>query len=452
MSKHHRVVWSEGMLLTPQHMQQWDRFVHHLVAERARASQAFEWGFTRLEVDRESLRNGRMALLAVRGVLPDGTPFVAPEEDPLPPPRAIEGHFDPKQGALMVQLGLPAGRLGRPQLEPAGSVPAPGSPRPRFASASEVVPDANTGADERPVATARPNLALLFPDDALGDHDLLPLAEIARAPDGGYVLRESFVPPCLGIGASEVLLRLVRDWLQRLITKSDLLSDRLPRRGEVVEFGSADSASFWQLQTVNAAIPALAHFAAQPRSHPEQVYLTLATLAGGLCSFSARLRPKDLPAYDHAAPGPTFAQLDAILKELIEPKVPEKAVRIELTQEGALHVGRIEDPRVLAPRTQLFLGIRADIEEQRLVAEFPAKLKIAAYDRIDYLIANALRGVPVSFARVPPSAPQFRSTFLYFQLDTSNPEWEWVRGAKNLALYAQPDYPGQSLELLGLLE
>ncbi len=452
MSKQQRVVWSEGMLLTPQHMQQWDRFVHHLVSERARSGQAFEWGFTRLELDRESLRNGRVALLAVRGVLPDGTPFHAPDEDPLPPPRAIEGHFDPKQGALMVHLGLPAGRPGRAQLEAAGAAPAAGAPRPRYAAASEVVPDANTGEDERTVATARLNLALLFPDDALGDHDLLPLAEIARAPDGGYVQRESFVPPCLAIGASEPLLRLVRDWLQRLITKSDLLSERLPRRGDVVEFGSADSASFWQLQTVNGAIPILAHLAAQPRSHPEQVYQALAALAGGLCSFHARLRPKDLPAYDHEALGPTFAKLDGFLKELIEPKVPEKAVRIELKAEGALHVGRIEDPRVLAPRTQIFLGVRADIEEQRLVAEFPAKLKIAAVDRIDYLIANALRGVPVSFARVPPSAPQFRSTYLYFQLDTSNPEWEWVRGAKNLALYAQPDYPGQSLELLGLLE
>jgi len=451
MSKHHRVVWSEGMLLTPQHMQQWDRFVHHLVSERARAIQSHGWGFTRLEWDRDALRNGRLALIAVHGILPDGTPFVAPEEDPLPPPRAIEDHVDPRQEALPVYLGLPACRPDRPQLETVGAAPLAGAPRPRFAPASDVLPDANTGTDERPVATARPNLVLLFPEEALGEHDLLPLAEIARAPQG-YGLRESYIPPCLAIGASEPLLALIRSWFQRLITKSDLLSDRLPRRGEVIEFGSADSASFWQLQAVNGAIPVLAHLAAQPRTHPEQAYLALASLAGGLCSFSARLKAKDLPPYDHDALGPTFAKLDQFLRELIEPRVPDKAIRIELKPEGALHVGRIDDARALAPRTQLFLGVRADVDEQKLVAEFPAKLKIAAVDRIDYLIANALRGVPVSFVRVPPSAPQFRSTYLYFQLDTSNPEWEWVRGAKNVALYAQPDYPGQSLELLGLLE
>ncbi len=439
------------MLLTPQHMQQWDRFVHHLVGERTRAAQGFDWGFSRLEFDRESLRNGRLALRAARGILPDGTPFIAPEEDPLPPARQLEDVFDPKQGTLLVHLGLPAAKPGRPQLDAGDGRPQPGGPRARFSPCSEDLADANTGGDERAVTTARPNLALLFPGEALADHDALPLAEIARLPDRGFVLRD-FVPPCLSLAASETLLRLVRDWVQRLITKSDLLSDRLPRRGEVVEFGSADSASFWQLQTVNGAVPGLAHLAAHPGSHPVDAYLALATLAGGLCSFSARLRVKDLPPYDHAAPGPVFARLDALLKELMEPKVPDKAVRIELKQQGALHVGRIEDARVLEPRTQIFLGIRADIEEQRLVAEFPAKLKIGSQDRVDHLIANALRGVPVTFTRVPPSAPQFRATSLYFQLDTSNAEWEWVKGAKDIAIYAQPEYPGQSLELLGLLE
>ena len=50
------IQWYEGMLLTPQHFQQWDRALHHMVAQRFRAAQAFEWGLTRLEIDREALR------------------------------------------------------------------------------------------------------------------------------------------------------------------------------------------------------------------------------------------------------------------------------------------------------------------------------------------------------------------------------------------------------------
>jgi type VI secretion system protein ImpJ len=116
MSQNRRVVWSEGMLLAPQHFQQWDRYVHHLVRERFRGVRAFDWGFLQLEVDQEALRNGRIALAAAKGVMPDGTPFAMPDDDALPPARSFDGHFGPKMDALQVSLGLPAARLGRPQL------------------------------------------------------------------------------------------------------------------------------------------------------------------------------------------------------------------------------------------------------------------------------------------------------------------------------------------------
>src|SRR5215470_1957273 len=97
MSRHQAVVWSEGLLLTPQHFQQADLAFHHLLAERFRAAQDFEFGFTHLEVDREALRNGRFGLLSARGILPDGTPFSAPEDDPLPQAREIASHFEARQ-------------------------------------------------------------------------------------------------------------------------------------------------------------------------------------------------------------------------------------------------------------------------------------------------------------------------------------------------------------------
>ena len=93
MSRNSPVVWSEGMLLAPQHLQQFDRYVQRLIAERFRAAHGFDTGFTALDLDAQALRNGRLELRAARGVFPDGTPFATPEEDPLPPARSIEGHF-----------------------------------------------------------------------------------------------------------------------------------------------------------------------------------------------------------------------------------------------------------------------------------------------------------------------------------------------------------------------
>ncbi len=450
MSRHLPVVWSEGMMLSPQHLQQWDRYLHHMVAERFRSSQLFEWGLTLLEIDREALRNGRLALVEARGVFPDGTPFAIPTDDAAPAPRAIDGHFGARQESLQVYLGLPAGRPGRPQL---GTLSEPGAPMPRYAPEMIELADSNTGSDERAIQAARRNLVLLFPDEALADHDVIPIAEVVRTSDGAYALRDAFVPPCLSIGASEALVRRIRILHEKLITESNTLGDMRGQRGGASDFGSLDPMNFLMLHAVNSAIPTLAHFIAHRRAHPEQVYLALATLCGTLCTISTEVHPKDLPTYDHLALAGTFAGIDGALAGLLEKQAQSKAVRIDLEKkDGSLYVGRIQDVRLLESGASLFLGVRAEVEEQRVVTEIPAKLKIASLDKIDFLIANALRGVPVTFIRVPPAALPVKGSFLYFQLDSNSDAWQTIKGAKNIAIFAPPEFPGITLELLGLRE
>lgn len=450
MNRRQPVVWSEGLLLSPQHLQQWDRYLQHLLADRFRQAHAFDWGLSALDLDRESLKNGRVALRSARGVLPDGTPFTAPEDDPLPPARSLEGHFDARQESMLVALGLPSARPGRPLL---GTTGVDGRPTPRFSEETLELPDDNTGGDERSIGVARRNLVLLFPDDALGDHDHLPVAEIIRASDGTFVARDAFIPPCLSLAASEALTALVRGTLERLIAKSGEIGGMRRQRGGVVDFSSADTTSFLQLYTVNASIPALAHRLAQRRGHPEELYLEMARLAGALCTFSDQFTAKDLPVYDHRDLGATFAGLQAVITGLLEIKTQSKATRIELEKkDGSTWVGRIQDERLFGAGASLYLGIKADVEEQRVVTEMPIKLKIASLDRIDFLIAMALRGIPAGFVRVPPPTLPVKSQFLYFQLDSNHELWDGVKGAKNIAFFVPPEYPGLTLELLGLRE
>lgn len=450
MNRRQPVVWSEGLLLSPQHLQQWDRYVQNLLGDRFRQAHAFDWGLSSVDLDRESLKNGRVALRGARGVLPDGTPFTAPEDDPLPPARALEGHFEARQDSILVSLGLPSARPGRAQLGPTGQ---DGRPTPRYSEESLELPDDNTGGDERSISVARRNLVLLFPDDALGDHDHLPIAEVVRASDGTFATRDEFIPPCLSLAASETLVGLVRATLERLIAKSAEIGGMRRQRGGVVDFSSADTTSFLQLYTVNAVIPGLAHRLAQRRGHPEEVYLELARLAGALCTFSDQFSPKDLPVYDHRALGATFAGIQNVIAGLLEIKTQSKATRIELEKkDGSTWVGRIQDERLFGAGSQLFLGVKADVEEQRLVTEMPVKLKIASLDRIDFLIAMALRGIPAGFVRVPPPTLPVKSQYLYFQLDSNHELWDGVKGAKNVAFFVPPEYPGLTLELLGLRE
>ena len=80
-----RIVWDEGMLLTPQHFQQWDRHVQAELRRRSAMLTPQHWGMSRLAFDLEALRGGEVDLQAAAGVLPSGFLFEAPRPDPLPP-------------------------------------------------------------------------------------------------------------------------------------------------------------------------------------------------------------------------------------------------------------------------------------------------------------------------------------------------------------------------------
>lgn len=448
MSERRPVVWSEGLLLTPQHFQQADRAMRHLVAQRFRMAHSFDWGLAHLSIDAEAIRNGRAVLTGASGVLPDGTPFAVPEDDPLPAQRTIEGHFDAKLDSITLYLGVPSPSASRPQL---GDTLTPGAAGPRYAADTTELPDDTTAQTARPVEVQRRHFQLLFPDDAVGEHDCLPIAEVVRTAEGAYALRDTYVPPALSIGASEALMRQLRVLHEMLIAKSSALGDQRRQRGGIADFSSQDTANAMLLYTVDARIPALSHALLHRSAHPEQVYLEFMELAGQLCAFSDKLHPRDLPAYDHRSLSITFGRLEQVLRDLLEIQPVDKATRIPLENKGGgMWVGRITDERLLAAGAGLYLGVRADLEEQRLAGELPSKAKLASLDKIDFLIANALRGVPLLYQRVPPQSLPVKGSYLYFQLDPNGDAWDTVKAAKNVAIYVPPDVPNVSLEMLGL--
>src|SRR5580704_10451615 len=141
-----RVVWSEGMYLGPHHFQAQSRYFEDSI-QFATASLWFaSFGLVGVELDAEALRNGTVALVHARGILPDGLPFNMPESDALPEPRAIAELFPPTRDGIAVMLAIPPRK-------PNGyncSLSEDGAAA-RYQAESRVLSDANSGADERPV-------------------------------------------------------------------------------------------------------------------------------------------------------------------------------------------------------------------------------------------------------------------------------------------------------------
>src|SRR5438132_9335296 len=113
MSRHSKVVWSQGMFMLPHHFQQEARHVEYLLDMRARTTGPHAWGFFELALDEGQLAVGRLGLSRACGLLPDGTPFSIPQHDAQP--AALEVPSDLK--GEIVYLAVALAREGVTQVD-----------------------------------------------------------------------------------------------------------------------------------------------------------------------------------------------------------------------------------------------------------------------------------------------------------------------------------------------
>src|SRR5262245_44165043 len=216
MSRSRRILWSEGMFLTPHHFQQWDNYQDQSLDFRQKALTSFSWGLTELEIRREGIANGQITLARCSGLLPGGTPFSIPDSDDAPPTRSVEGHFEASARSLDVYLGVGLKRQGTSNVTMSG---VEGARPARFRGDMMKVSDEVNGENEREVAVTQNNLKILFGSEALTDYETIKIAEIRRTGQGVLELHESYIPPCLRLSASGFLQSMTFRLLEILHAK-----------------------------------------------------------------------------------------------------------------------------------------------------------------------------------------------------------------------------------------
>ena len=448
MSRYRKVVWNEGMLLSPHHFQQWDNYYEELLNSRLASLTPHNWGILNIQINRESIANGYFELLNCRAVMPDGLLLNIPQTDPTPNPRPVEGHFDSSSEKLDVHLAVPSKRIGAVNFH---AHSGDGGQMVRYLQDAGAVADESTGDNERQVAFARSNLKLLFGDELREGYSSIKIAELERTATGQLALSENWIAPALGVSASQWLVNMLRQIVEILITKSSTLSEqRRQRASSLADFTTSEVAIFWLLHTVNSAIPELAHIFRTGLVHPERLYLRMAELAGELMTFVTDRHPKDIVRYEHSDLYFTFSQLAAEIRELLEIVIPTRCVPIPLEMvRKSLYVGRVQDDQLLKDAT-FFLGVRGQIAESRLIELVPRVIKIAARDVIDAVVGSALPGVVLTHASPPPAPIPTRVGFHYFGLDSIGPYWETIRGSKTIAVYVPDEFPDVKLEMYAI--
>ena len=445
MSKYRKIVWNEGMLLTPHHFQQWDNYYEDLLNSRINSAIPYDYGVLELQINNEAIANGNFQITNCRAVLTDGLMVNVPDAEAVPDMRPVAEHFPAEAEKLGVHLAIPAKKIGEANYQAGG---AARNSNLRYLQEGSLVKDETTGTNEQPLAYAKSNFRIIFDHELRDGFTSIKIAELVRTPTGQLKISEDYIPPTLRSSSSIWMVNMLRQLVEILITKSGSLGEqRRQSNASLADFTTSEVAVFWLLHTINSSIPAMAHFFRMPLLHPERLYLEMTSLIGKLMTFALEMHPKDIVKYDHDDLYFTFYNLSAQLKELLETVIPSRCVPIPLEKtRDTLYVGRIDDERLLK-EASFYLAVRAQMPESKLIEGVPRVVKIASRDVIDSVIGSALPGVVLTHASPPPAPIPARVGFKYFQLDGIGPYWNGIKGSKVVAVYVPNEIPDEKLEM-----
>ncbi|HET7794427.1 MAG TPA: type VI secretion system baseplate subunit TssK [Rhizobacter sp.] len=442
-----KVLWGEGLFLRPQHFQQQDAYHEWRLAQAVRGLHPYAWGVHSIKVDTDALQAGRLRLLELQMVLPDGEFYNAPAEDELPAPLALDTAFAQGNELVLHAAAAPLRSNGSnfsPSREQADTAT-------RYYQVQRDIEDQFTDATAAQLSVLGKSVKLLPEHEPRSHLVTLPVLRVRRNATGGFELDPRYVPPSLSIQASPVVFLHLRRLLDVLQAKVDALYGfhREPAKN-VIEFRSGDVASFWLLHTASAAYASLSHLMRHPGLHPERLFQRLLELAGALMTFSKGFTLTDLPAYDHANPGPSLFRLDHIIRELLETVISTRYFAIALSEvRPSFHQGRL-DAQQVSGTTKLYLGVSAAMPPAELVEAVPLRFKVGAPEDVEKLVLSAMAGVPLIHAPQVPAAIPVRPGSYYFAVEPRGALYERMMQAQAVSLYVPSGIADLQLELIAI--
>lgn len=454
-----RVVWEEGMHLTPQHFQAQRRYQEDQTARTFDVLFPFAYGLSAIVMDAEALRNGALAIIHARGVLPDGTVIHTPDADAIPTPLALAERFSPTSDMHVVSLALPKWRGTEANVFDPGSPGGHslGAMETRYRAVDALIVDEATGADPQSVRFAARNLYFALDHEVGDDVIALPIARVRRDGRGQFQLDFDYVPPTLQLDASDRLMDLTRRIVTMLEVKGSALAATLSQAPSGAVGGAAayvgnELATRWLLHAVRSADAPLRHLLLTRRAHPERLYLELSRLAGALCTFSAGTQLRTLPLYDHDDLTTCFTVLEQHIRAQLDVVISARAIVIPLQHTAdVMHSAFVTDPRCYEPGARWFLAIRAELGRADLIDRVQRLTKVCARMYVLELVNRAWNGLPTEHVPSPPTGIAPKPDLTYFELTMSGGCATSLAKSREIGVYVPQALPGAYVELAVLI-
>jgi type VI secretion system protein ImpJ len=349
------IEWHEGMLLTPQHFQQFAARSELLTQLMFSQGGGYRWGVIDLKIDQTALSGGILRLLRIEAIMPDGLLALGGSE------RGVNLEFDlqkVEENPARICLAVPreAALYNRSDY----------SRYEAFVDKDEVTPDDVSSASPATIPRIRPRLRLDSGRSSLGGMTMLPLVEFDAQ---GTVLRQTdYVPPILTVQSGSPLADLlarVRKAVREMATE---LAAKLSPSAR-----KSDLAGVHQLQWLVSGLPLFEALLQSDQAHPYSLYLALCSIAGSVAFLSNARVPPIFKPYDHEDLLASFQEVIgfiqlALSEGLLESWVAKEFSLVEKTAEKrtASDPRRAEPAYEIGPTLEEAFGAEADFSAQYL--------------------------------------------------------------------------------------
>ncbi|MEJ1157594.1 type VI secretion system baseplate subunit TssK [Prosthecomicrobium sp. N25] len=442
MSWYSKVVWSEGLFLKPQHLQQNDRYLERLLELRVQRTTPYPWGFTAVEIDRDLANQSRFGLRRAAGVMPDGTPFDLPADGPLPPSVAV-----PEAASKQILwLTLPESAVSSREVDARERETSA-----RFYPVPETIIDSTSEIrTEDEIEVGHLRFTYEVRKTPKPGYVNMGIARILEVRDRTVVFDDKYVPPILVTAVSPV----VDGWIDRVIGWIDTKLEELARyAADPSAGGGLQSVDYLVLQLLNRVEPVYRHLRRSAYVHPERLFEELLKLAGELATFaSVERRARLYPAYDHDDIENVFAPVMRDIQDFLSARLGRRAIRLEIIERAANAFISVIRDRSLFRNATFVLEVGAQRPLIEIQSQFPALFKVGPNTKMNEIVHTHLPGVPLVHLPTPP--PQIRAItdHVYFYFDKSSPLWPEFSTATSIGMHFSGDWPGLTMDLWAIME
>jgi type VI secretion system protein ImpJ len=447
------VYWGQGAFLTPQHLQQQDAFHSSTVKYMWRRQRSHGWGVRKLVLREGGLAAGTVEVLECElithdGLVVRGGPQITAANATILPrtlPPAVHAATQPVSLYFAIQRTtmIPNGDARDLVFDGVGTLP------PRYALRSEARPDLyDEQARDADLVFVETVVSIVCSLDAnfaatSQSGELLKFAEVSPVPPAGVRLSATYIAPSLDIGASPVLVKLLKNLRDLLVNKATEFSAMKRQRGvRSSASGPQDVMRTLILANLSRYVPVLQHLLEELDAHPANVYMLLREIVGELSAFTEKFNffgaraPGDagLPPYDHedlrGRFGAAFALIDAV-REI----VPGPQTGIRLVYDGKFYKAELPPEIFDNDANRYYIVIDSEVRGEELWARLQKTGKACTMEEMDRLLGSYLFGLKIQLLTVPPEdLPQKGGNLSYFMVDTKDPVWGLVRQRRNLAM------------------